>query len=126
MIDYSKYLETIADVFDTAQEQITLVPIFLLNKRLIVLSSIFLVLIALNVAVAIRVSELNYNLSRQEIQLKNLQIEKAILLNKANIIVNPDKEIQQARNLGLKLVNTNQIRFYRQGVIYANSRITKG
>ena len=113
MIDYSKYLETTADAFDTAQEQITLVPLFLLNKRLIVLSLIFLVLIALNVAVAIRVSELNYNLSRQEIQLKNLQIEKASLLNKANIIVNPDKEIQQARNLGLKSVNTNQIRFYR-------------
>jgi len=113
LIDYSKYLETIADVFDTAQEQITLVPIFLLNKRLIVLSSIFLVLIVLNVAVAIRVSDLNYNLSRQEIQLKNLQIKKAILLNKANRVINPDKEIQEARNLGLKSVNTNQIRFYR-------------
>jgi len=113
LIDYSKYLETTADVFDTAQKQITLVPIFLLNKRLIVLSSIFLVLIVINVAVAIRVSELNYNLSRQETQLKNLQIEKTSLLNNTNSVINPDKEIQQARKLGLKSVNTNQIRFYR-------------
>jgi hypothetical protein len=113
LIDYSKYLETTADAFDTAQEQITLVPLFLLNKRLIVLSLIFLVLIALNVAVAIRVSELNYNLSRQETQLKNLQNEKASLLNKANNEINPNREIQQARYLGLKSANTNQIRFYR-------------
>ena len=113
MIDYSKYLETTADAFDTAQEQITLVPLFLLNKRLIVLSLIFLFLIALNITVAIRASELNHDLSRQETQLKNLQIEKASLLNKVNSEINPDKEIQQAINLGLKSVNTNQIRFYR-------------
>jgi cell division protein FtsL len=112
MIDYSNYWEASSKTFETAQESISFAPI-VLSKKLLVLSSIFLILIILNVVVALRVSMLNYNISNQEKLLKNLQIEKTALLNKADTLMSADKELQEANKFGLKPVNTDQIRFYQ-------------
>ncbi|OSS41480.1 hypothetical protein DESAMIL20_1033 [Desulfurella amilsii] len=112
MIDYSDYWATTTKTYETAQESISFAPI-VLSKKLVILSSIFLILIILNVVVALRVSMLNYNISNQEKILKNLQIEKTAMLNKADNIQSADKELQEATTLGLKPINTDQIRFYQ-------------
>ncbi|MGE4547852.1 MAG: hypothetical protein AB7E28_08780 [Desulfurella sp.] len=112
MIDYSNYLEASSKTFETTQESISFAPI-VLSKKLMILSSIFLILIILNVVVALRVSMLNYNISNQEKLLKNLQIEKTALLNKADSLMSTDKELLEASKLGLKPINTDQIRFYQ-------------
>lgn len=112
MIDYANYFETTAKTYETAQESISFAPI-VLSKKLLILSSIFLILIILNVFVALRVSMLNYNISNQEKLLKNLQIEKTALLNQIDSIKSADKELQEANKFGLKPINTDQIRFYQ-------------
>lgn len=111
MIDYSSYW-TNTKTFETAQESISFAPI-VLSRKLLILSSIFLILIMLNVIVALKVSILNYNIYNQEKILKNLQIDKAILLSKVDSIQSTDKELQEAVKLGLKPINTDQIRFYQ-------------
>ncbi|MGB9755647.1 MAG: hypothetical protein ACPLXO_02075 [Desulfurella sp.] len=112
MIDYSNYLTTNTKTFETTEESISFAPI-VLSRKLLILSSIFIILIMLNVIVALRVSILNYNINDQEKVLKNLQIDKAVLLNKIDGIQRTDKELQEATKLGLKPINTDQIEFYQ-------------
>ncbi len=113
MIDYSNYSTASIRTFENSQESITFAPI-LFNRKLLVLSLIFLFFIILNVVVALQVSILNYNINNQEKILKNLQIEKTALLNKLDSLQNVDKELQEASKLGLKPINTDQIKFYSE------------
>ncbi|HEX13700.1 MULTISPECIES: hypothetical protein [Desulfurella] len=112
MIDYSDYWLGNSKTFETTQESVSFAPI-VLSKRLLILSSIFLFLIMLNVIIALKASVLNYNISHQEKILKNLQIEKAALLNKSDHLLGTDKELIQASKLGLKPINTSQLMFYQ-------------
>jgi len=112
MIDYSRYNVSNSRTFENIQETVTFAPI-VLSKKLLALSLVFLLLVLLNVSLALKVSLLNYEIISKEKKLRGLKIEKAGLLSSLDKI-NIDKELQQADKLGLKPINTDQIKFYSE------------